>query len=167
MKIYYHILLIFELVKAFGAYTLIGILLLSFSGLRLSMHSCGGELKSFALYAKAEACPHAQNHGALSQAEEGDCCGEMDSHCKRKSLPSKTKKEKCCDDESIVFEILDIELVIAVDSEWSPSQILPVLHKFENPLSKRILQPELVLIPPYEPPKPPPNLLLWHQVFLI
>lgn len=153
--------------KQLGAYTLIGVLLLSLSGLRLSLHSCGGELKSFALYTKAEACEHAQKHEPQSQEEEGDCCGEVNSHCKRKSNPSKTKKEKCCDDESIVFEILDIDLEKVIDSEWSPAKAIAVLNTFDTPISTSILQPELVSIPTYEPPKPPPNLLLWHQVFLI
>lgn len=157
---------IFEPVKQFGAYGLIGILLLSVSGLKMSFHSCGGELRSIGIYAKAEACEHAKAAQAKA-TEQGSCCGESAKHCKRKKTTEEPKKEKCCDDNQISLEILDLELVELLAFDWTSIKIYNPAQKIEIPSFESTATENLPIEPRFKPPSQPPNLLVLHQVFLI
>jgi hypothetical protein len=152
--------------KHAAAYSLIGILLLSVSGLKLSYHSCGGELRSLAIYEKAEACEHAKI-AKQKESEDGACCGESASHCKRKKQREELEKEKCCDDQEISFEILDLETVELLASDWTSIDFCNTGPTPPSPIYKTFLIQNRPLEPRFKPPAEPPNILVLHQVFLI
>lgn len=69
----------------------------------MGAHFCGGELKSFALFGKAQACSHA------SVEDHQD---ENVPACHRHMASKKKDKDGCCDDKEIVIESLDITSIV-------------------------------------------------------
>ncbi len=162
-NIYIHYI---RIVKQLGIYSLIGIFLLSISGLQISFHSCEGELKSLAVFTKAEACSHYLPN-QQTETPKGDCCGESTSHCHRVKKEKSKSKGKCSDDKLLTLNPLKIELSEVSSLSWTPNLDFTLFiespwdfkvyntldHEFDSRL--------------YKPPSTPLNIQVFHQVFLI
>ncbi|QNR23432.1 HYC_CC_PP family protein [Croceimicrobium hydrocarbonivorans] len=140
-------------------------LFLSITGIDIGVHSCGGEIHSLAFYQKAEACEHVKP----KIEEPKDCCSK-EGHCKRKAKPSESKEEKgkCCDDELIDLEILEVELIqSSQDFVFQSDQTIHSSDSFELSIPLHSHQQKDPHYYQYKPPLIRVQHIIDYQVFLI
>jgi len=147
-----------------AAILVIGSMLLSLTGLDIGIHSCGGEIHSWAIFSEPEVCEHAKQ---LVEESPGACCAESKKHCTASTRVKKPKKKKCCNDEELKLEVLDLEMLNDFGPEMELS-LCPTLA-LSSPIALKFPThtPDFIEYRRYKPPLPKKKLNLQFQVFLI
>lgn len=148
-----------QIVKTRGLYRVLAgimaiLILFSSLGIAMDMHFCQDHLKSISLIGEASSCH--EKVQKTCHADQKACKHHQDS-----------KEEKdCCHNEQVSMDPIHIDAPAPVDQNW-PEAELVVVTPLHIDLDSDFLVPEEIVTFRYKPPKPPPDLQLLFQVFLI
>jgi len=136
------------------------LMLFSTVGFSLDVHYCGGKVKSFSFYGKAETCK------MMSQTDAPSCHMDSKKTCHQKQSNASFSKKGCCDKKTFTLQNLDVSKVVN-GIEWATADlqlitvyILANFNLFQTEVSKTIYSV-------YSPPVLNHDVAILHQVFLI
>ena len=137
-----------KLIRPIASVFLASLVLIASIGVTVNLHLCAGKVQSIALFGKAKPCKEVQKP-----------CHGTEHH---------SKKNGCCEEESIVLKGKDTTAEVKAPAQITPSftlitVIFPVLYSVINPDSF-LATPRYAL---YKPPLPERDITVFVQSFLI
>lgn len=136
------------------------LMLFSTVGFSLDIHYCGGKVKSFSFYGKAETCK------MMSKTSTVSCHNASKKTCSQNESNNGFSKKSCCDQKTFTLQNLDDSKVIN-GIEWTTADlqlitvyVLANFNLFQTEVSKTIYSV-------YSPPILNHDVAILHQVFLI